>query len=237
MRSSAAQRLEDGPLDGRPPGRLGVARHRAQHPDAAWVDLRGTQCPMRADGARPPEPLQPGGPPTTWRGAHQAGIGDQAVRIGRLHEAGGQIGPVADLPPAVEPRLEARRQHRRQSRADRRAIVGGDLLGQDEQIGRQHRGRDDCFDRLELAGLRPVLRVGLAIEHVAQRQPAAVGNQQERAGSGHLPLGGNEVAESAFRTVGQCVDGHAHRATGQGHSRAAFRSVGDAVARGVPLPG
>ena len=144
---------------------------------------------------------------------------------------------VADLPPAVEPRLEARRQHRRQCRADRRAIVGGDLLGQDEQVGRQHRGRDDCLDRLELAGLRPVLSVGLAIEHVAERQPSAV---RERAGASRerAPAARKErVAEGALRTVGECVDGHAHRATGQGHSGAAFRSVGDAVARGVPLPG
>ncbi len=48
----AAERLEHGALHGRAPRRLGVARHGAQHPDAAWVDLR-QHAVTTASGWRP----------------------------------------------------------------------------------------------------------------------------------------------------------------------------------------
>ena len=205
-----AQCLEDRALQRGAADRRSLGGKGAQHADPLGPHLRRSQRPSRDQLAGPAQtvgglvPLRPECP-------LECRIRDPVVAGKGEPQGLGQRGRVGRRPAPCQPRLQAGRQHRRDRGAERRAVVGGDLLGERQQVGREHRRRDDGLHRSQLD---PGLPLGHPRQEVAERQATSVWHEQERAGGGPAQLRWEVVAEGSLGPVGERLDCDAHRLLG-----------------------
>ena len=120
---------------------------------------------------------------------------------------------LGDVPRALEPRLEPRRQHGGDRRADRRAVVGGATSSATASRSGVSIGSETIASTSRSSVASPPV-VRRSRQQVAQRQAAAVRDEDERTRLGRAEGIGQEVGERALRSVGKGVDRDAHRAAG-----------------------
>ena len=228
---AARDRCQERGLQWRAAGSDEIGRGRAQGPDPSLADLGRTQGPCRPHRSRPAQPFEPRLAAPPRRVPQQGRILDPVLAVRQARQLARKRLGIDDVPGALEAGLEPGGQHRCQGGADRGAVVGGDLLGQCQQVRGEHRLGDD---RLDVSQLRTVA-IGLdrSGKEVPEGEAAAVGHEHERARLRRSEGIGQDVGECALRTVGEGVDRNAHRAAGHRLVRRESR----VAARDAPRPG
>ena len=139
-------------------GGCGPPGSGTQHADPPLLHLRRPQLPAGSDRPGASQAVDPGFAAALRRLPPQRGVAQHPVTgfFGERAERSGSSVPFDDGPASLQSRLEAGRQHCRDGGPDRCAVVGGDLLGQLQEVRRQHRSGDDPLD---LAQLDRVVRI------------------------------------------------------------------------------
>ena len=203
-----AERLQDGPLQRSATERGPLTPEAPESPHSLRAHFGRLEPPRGRYGAGSTQSLDPCRRSADRCEPQQFGVVEQPVlvELRGLGEPGRQLRWIEQSPAAAQPGLEPRRQHGGQRPPNRRPVVDGKVARQHQELGGQHRFRDDGLDGFQ----RPRLVLArLDIHQVPERQSVAVRDQDQRAGWRLAEGFGEEIAEGPLRPICQGVDGDA----------------------------